>query len=107
MANQYLVLVDSRDKEKFRKFQIGQFSTTTKKILDENNLKFIWGFHNSQISDTWKKIKKNDRVFFSVPKNNFEITSCVAKKLVDKKLGQLFWPHNLYQGRKVSVKIFC
>ena len=95
MANRYLVLVDSRDKEKFRKFQIGQFNTATKKILDENNLKFIWGFHNSQISDIWKKIKKNDRVFFSVPKNNFEITSCVAKKLVDKKLGRLFWPHNL------------
>ncbi len=95
MVNQYCILVDKRDVEKLRIFQIGKFNMQIKKILDDHGYKFIWGFHKSQISDSWKKIRKNDRVFFSIPKNNFEITSLVAKKLFDKKIGKRLWPDNL------------
>ena len=92
---QYLILVDKRDSEKFRMFRTGKFNTATRNILDKNNLKFLWGFHKGQISDSWKDIQKNDRVFFSVPNNNFEVTASVAKKLTAKKLGRVLWPDNL------------
>lgn len=91
---QYLILVDKRDSEKFRRFRIGKFNSAIWDVLDKNNLKFLWGFHKGQISNSWKDIRKNDHVFFSVPNNNFEITAIVAKKLTAKKLGKAFWPDN-------------
>ena len=92
---QYLILVDKRDSEKFRRFRAGKFNAATRDVLDKNDLKFLWGFHRSHISDSWKDIRKNDRVFFSVPNNNFEVTASVAKKLTAKKLGKMLWPDNL------------
>ena len=96
MVNRYLILIDERENEKFRKFRLGQFNVAIKEILDKNTAQFIWGFHNSQISDLlWKKIRKGDIVFFSIPKNNFKITSIITKKLTDKKLEKVMWPNSL------------
>lgn len=92
---QYLILVDKRDSEKFRRFRIGKFNAPTRNFLYKNNLKFLWGVHKGQISDSWKDIQKHDRVFFSIPNNNFEVTSSVAKKLMDKKLGTMLWEDDL------------
>lgn len=91
---QYLILVDKRDSEKFRRFRTGKFNAATRDVLDKNNLKFLWGFHKGQISDSWKDIQKNDCVFFSVPNNNFEVMASVAKKITAKKLGRVLWPDN-------------
>lgn len=107
MTKQYLILVDYRDGEKLRQFRIKQFNTVARKILDKNNLKFIWGFHQSQLSNLiWKKIKKNDHVFFSIPKNNFEIVAQISKKLVDKKLGKLIWPEVLGSEKITHFLLF-
>ena len=95
MPHQYLILVDRRDSEKFRRFKIGKFNAATRDILDNNNLKFIWGFHKGQISDSWKSVRKNDRVFFSIPNNNFKVTGQVAKKITGKRLGKILWPDSL------------
>lgn len=95
MVSQYLILVDKRDSEKFRMFKIGKFNTTTQEFLNKNGLKFIWGFHNGQKLDSWTNIQKDDSVFFSIPKNNFEITAKVAKKIIRKNLGKTLWPYNL------------
>ena len=95
MPHQYLILVDERDSEKFRRFKIGKFNATTQGILDSNNLKFIWGFHKGQISDSWKNVRKNDRVFFSLSNNNFEVAGQVAKKITNKRLGKILWPDGL------------
>ena len=34
-------------------------------------------------------------MFFSVPKNNFEITAKLAKKITNKNLGKILWPDSL------------
>ena len=82
-------MIDKRDSEKFRRFKTGQFNVVMKETLDKHGLKFIWGFHKSQALSLWKSVRKNDRIFFSVPKNNFEVTGKAAKKIIDKSLGRI------------------
>ena len=93
MLHQHLILIDKRDYEKLRRFKIGKFNAATKDILVKNNSKFIWGFHKVQITDSWKNVQKNGRVFFSIPNNKFEITSQVEKKIIDKRMGKILWPN--------------
>ena len=95
MPCQYLILVDERDSEKFRRFKMGKYNSAMQDILDRNNRKFIWGFHKSQIQGSWKNIRKNDHVFFALLNNNFEVAGQVAKKITNKKLGKILWPNVL------------
>ena len=96
MSNQYLILIDKRDEEKFRRFKISQFNSDTKQFLAQHNLEHIWGFHQSQIKNSdWSKLEPNDYVLFTIPKNNFRLAAQVAKKIVDEKLGKSIWPDNL------------
>ena len=107
MSNQFFILIDKRDSEKFRQFKIGKFNEATKQILEKYNQKYIWSFHKSQINNTlWKQIKKNDVVYFSMPKNGFEITAKISKKLIDKKLGKLIWPDGLNSGQITYFLLF-
>ena len=93
MAGQFFVLIDPRDSEKFRKFKIKKFNESTNEILEKNNQEFIWSFHKSHIDNSiWKKIKKNDQIYFSLPKNDFKIMAHVSKKIIDKKIGKIMWP---------------
>lgn len=97
MAKQFFILIDKRDFEKFRQFKIGKFNDETNKILEKNNQKFVWAFHMSHVDDSvWGEIKKNDQVYFSIPKNDFKITAHVSKKIIDKKIGNIMWPDDLH-----------
>ncbi len=107
MAGQFFILVDKRDSEKFRKFKIKKFSEMTDKILEKHKHNFIWSFHKSQITDIiWNQIKKNDFVYFTIPKNNFEITAKISKKMIDKKMGKLMWPDSLNSEQLTHFLLF-
>lgn len=96
MISHYFVIIDKRDSEKFRRFKIRDFNNDTKKILKQHNSDYICSFHRGNVKDSvWKKIKKNDTVLFTIPKNNSEILGHVSKKIVDKKIGELMWPDDL------------
>lgn len=96
MKNDFVVLVDKRDSEKLRKFLTGNFSSSIKKILIQKKSNFVWGFHSSNIQPkTWSKIKKNDEVFFTIPKNKFEFKVKINSKIINKDWGQKFWPEQL------------
>lgn len=102
MAHHYFVIVDKRDSDKFRKFTLGKFNDAINKILKDNDCDFIWSFHQGTINNSiWKKIKKNDNMFFTIPKNNFEISGQVSKKIIDKKIGELMWPDDL-DAKKIT-----
>ena len=107
MSNQFFILINKRDSEKFRQFKIGKFNEATKQILEKNNQEYIWSFHKSQINNTlWKQIKKNDLVYFSIPKNSFQIVAKISKKLIDKKLGKLMWPDGLDSEQITNFLLF-
>lgn len=92
----FFALVDKRDSDKLRKFKSLRFNTYTKQFLDDHNSKAVWSFHKSQIKDhIWKKIRKNDTVCFSVPKEPFDVIGHVSKKITDKKIGKSMWPDSL------------
>ena len=89
----YFILIDTRDSEKFRRFKTSEFNKDVIKILNKNNVQFIWSLHKGQIKDNiWNKITKNDFVYFSIPPSNFKIAGHISKKLIDKKLGKIMWP---------------
>lgn len=95
MARQYLVLVDKRDNEKFRRLITNEFDASIRSVLERYEVKAIWGFHKSQITSSWQYIDKNDQMYFSVPSKNFELVGRVAKKITDLKLGKKLWPNSL------------
>ena len=107
MTNQYVILVDSRNSEKFRQFQNGQFNALTKEFLNKHSSNFIWGFHKSQISNQmWTKIKENDDIFFSMPKNNFKIAGRVKKKIIDYELGRAIFSDDLHSQEITHFILF-
>ncbi len=92
----YFVLVDRRDSEKFRRFQMAQFTENTKKILNEHDAAYIWGFHETQVRDTlWKRIMQDDLVCFTVPTSSFRVIGRVYKKFTDNNTGKQMWPDDL------------
>lgn len=107
MSNQFFILIDKRNSEKFRQFKIGKFNDKITQFLKKNNHNFIWAFHKSQLTNSiWKQIKKNDIVYFSIPKNNFEINAQISKKIIDKKLGKLMWPDDLNSNQTTHFLLF-
>lgn len=107
MVNQFFILIDKRDSERFRKFKIKKFNETTNAFLEKDNHNFIWSFHKSQINDiVWKQIKKNNFVYFSIPENNFEISAQVSEKMIDKKIGKLMWPDSLNSDKLTHFLLF-
>ncbi len=97
MANQYVILVDRRDSEKFRLFQNGNFNSSAKEFLNKHSSNFIWGFHKSQISDQrWTEIEEKDEMFFAIPENNFKIMGQAKKKIIDYGLGHTIFPDDLH-----------
>jgi hypothetical protein len=96
MQNQFFILIDKHDSEKFRKFKLKQFNSETKKILEDNNSSFVWGIHKGKITKSiWNKIKKNDKIFLTIPENNFEIFAYVSKKIQNKKFGNKIYPDEM------------
>ena len=93
MAGQFFVLVDERDREKFRKFTIGKFSAHAKKLLAQNKSNHLWGLHKGQIrSGRWTEVCGGSEILFAVPKNNFELIGRVGKKAINKSWGKKIWP---------------
>ena len=75
MPNQFFIIVEKNDSEKFRKFKIGRFNDKTNKILEKYDSKYVWGFHKAKINNSiWKKIKKTDKIFLTIPKENFALS---------------------------------
>lgn len=62
-AKIFLVVIDARDRERFKLFKKGL--DVQKHILIQNkNVKHIWSLSNTS-DETWKEISKNDYVFFA------------------------------------------
>jgi len=92
MPNQFFVLIDKRDSEKFRKFHLGKFDKNIKQSLDDNSANFVWGIHKSKVSSSvWSRLKKNDVVYFSIPEENFKIFAKISKKSKNSELGQIIY----------------
>ena len=107
MTNQFVILVDKRNSEKFRQFRNGQFNASIKEFLNKHDSNFIWGFHKSQISNQkWIEIKKNDDVFFTLSKDNFEIAGQVKKKIINKQLGQAILSDDLHSQEITHFVLF-
>ena len=92
MTNQFFILVDKRDNEKFRRFVVGKASSHAKEILAQNKARYLWGLHKGQLkTGGWSEIRSGTEILFTVPRNNFEIMGRVSKKAVNKDWGQEAW----------------
>ena len=96
MANQFFILIDKNNEEKFRKFKLEKFNDNTKEILNNNSAKFVWGLHQGKVkSSLWSKLQKNDTIHFTTPEENFKISANLSKKIKNPKFGKLCYPHDL------------
>ena len=96
MANQFFILIDKNNEEKFRKFKLEKFNDNTKEILNNNSAKFVWGLHKGKVkSSLWSKLQKNDTIYFSTLQENFKISATLTKKIKNLKFGKLFYPNDL------------
>jgi len=96
MLNQFFILIDKNNEEKFRKFKLEKFNDDTKEILKNNSGKFVWGLHKGKVkSSLWSKLKKNDKIYFTIPEENFKISANLTKKIKNPKFGKLFYPNDL------------
>ena len=106
MSNQFFILIDKRDSEKFRKFRLGKFNQDIKKILDKSSTQFIWGLHKAKVSSSiWSKLKKNDVVFFTIPNDNFKICGKLLKKSKNTKLSSVMYRNDL-NAKNVEYFLF-
>jgi len=96
MTNQFFILIDKSNDEKLRKFKLGKFNDDTKEILKNNSSNFVWGIHRGKVkSSFWSKLKKNDKIYFTIPRENFKISATLTKKIKNPKFGKLFYPNDL------------
>ena len=106
MPNQFFIIVEKNDSEKFRKFKIGRFNDKTNKILEKYDSNYVWGFHKAKINNSiWKKIKKTDKIFLTIPKENFKISGIVSKKVKKSNFGELIYPEDL-SSKEINHFIF-
>lgn len=86
MKRLFFIVVDERDQERFRIF---------KQSVNFRNQINTWGTQKSVNSELWKKIHKNDIIFFSEKNSNSSITGVVKKKEINKTLSKKLWPNNV------------
>ena len=93
MANQFFLIVKNIDEGKFNWFKNKKFNKSAKEILDNNNSNYVWGIHKGIINDKiWNKIKKNDKIYFTIGQESFKISGIVFKKIKNLKYGKLIYP---------------
>ncbi len=96
MTNQFFILIDKSNDVKFTKFRLGTFNDHGTDILKNNSCKFIWGIHKGKAkSSLWSKLKKNDKIYFAIPEENFKISANLVKKTKNSKFGTLLYPNDL------------
>ena len=97
MANHFFLIVKNIDKDKFHSFKKPQsYNLKTKEILDRKNSKYVFGLHNAVINTSiWNKIKKNDKIYLTVEKENFKISGIVSSKSKKLKLGKIVYPNSI------------
>ena len=93
MANQFLLIIKKQDEDKFRLFKNGKYNKATNEILKKNGNKYVWGIHKGIINNSiWSKIRKNDKIYLTVEKENFKISGIVSKKIKNLKFGESIYP---------------
>lgn len=85
MSNQFLLIINKQDDEKFRQFKIRKFDD-----------KYVWGIHQGIINNKiWNKIKKNDLIYFAVEEESFKIFGRVSKKIKKLNFGETIYPESI------------
>jgi len=93
MTNQFLLIIKKQDEDKFRLFKNGKYNKAANEILKKNSSKYVWGIHKGIINNSiWSKIRKNDRIYLTVEKENFRISGIVSAKVKNLKFGELIYP---------------
>ena len=89
MPNQFFIIVEKNDTGKLRQFKIGKFNKGTNEILKKYDSNYVWGIHKGTIGSIWNKIRKNDKVYLTVQRENFKISGIVSKKTKNPNFGEL------------------
>ena len=93
MSNQFLLIIKKQGEDNFRFFKNGEFNKAANEILKKNDSKYVWGIHKGIIDNSiWGKIRKNDKIYLTVEKENFRISGILSKKIKNLKFGESIYP---------------
>lgn len=102
----FLAIVDKRDRERFRKFKLGQILVQSPNLLHNSDPLPVWGFLASSTDAVWKKIKRGGLVLFSEQNTNFTHLGVIADKTIDSNLAEKIWGHYDPRSRSLDRLIF-
>ena len=106
MSNQFFLIIKNTDEGKFNWFKNKKFNKSAKDILKKNNSNYVWGIHKGIINDKiWNKIKKNDKIYFTVGQESFKISGIISKKIKNLKHGKLIYP-DLIDNEQINYFLF-
>ncbi|MEX0656972.1 MAG: HNH endonuclease [Nitrosopumilaceae archaeon] len=91
----FFVVIDERDKERFRRFRIGSDVSKLSSLFKTKKTLRTWALPNSIKKNLWQQISKNDIVFFAL--NNESVTHYgkIYSKKSDSKLSTKLWGDSL------------
>jgi len=106
MPNQFLLIIKKTDEGKFSWFKNRRYNKQTSEILEKDGSKYVWGLHKGVINNTiWNRIKKNDKIYLTVEKENFRVCGIVSKKTKNLKYGKLIYPESI-DSKQINYFLF-
>jgi len=104
VAKSFVVIVDKRDSEKYRNFVYNLNKEKILTITKKPNLR-IWGLLPKD-QQTWKKIKKNDMVYFAIKDDSsFSFCARVTKIKSDADIPLRIWGND-FRSRSMTCLMF-
>lgn len=105
VAKDYLVVVGSKDRERFRRFTTGDDLLITKSIPKLADVAGVWAIGPSTNRSLWSSIRKGNRMFFAEKGSNFTRCCTVLFKTTDPHIAIQIWgdsPRMREHGRLVA-----
>lgn len=90
-ANEFVVIVDENDEERFRKFDVREDRVGMENIEALHGVERVWALWNKRTpDDIWSRIRSGDRVFFACC-GIFSHLGIVSGKMVDRSVAIRLW----------------
>lgn len=89
MTNDFILILDKKDDERFRQFKTGYYQKFIKSIEKLHGASNLWAF--SSIRSDPSLIQKNDRIFFASYKSPFSHYGIVSKTFTDQSIVLKMW----------------
>lgn len=91
MITDYIMIVNKRDAERFRRFRMGEDVYASRLIKQSVSAVNVWGLSARSCASTWSKIKCGDRIYFAEYGTQFVACGIVSDTVIDSQAAVSMW----------------